>query len=234
MQKEKDDILNNNKIDIKYNNKKNELDLNKRIYEVFNKNIICIEIIEEDNIDENCFCKINDINEDTLVKEFLNEEKNDSFDKFFKKIELKNKKNNKNENEDFSNKQKENFDNNNNKNINNNYINNLKLWTFIVLLIILVIIIVIIFLHLNKNENRNIEDINQYSFELVYYSEEDNQTISLINSSFIDFIYKIEINNEKVNPCSEYLFKNKGNYTVHLYFKKNEIKSMDFYVLSYK
>ena len=191
----KDDIINNNKIDIKYNNKKNELDLNKRIYEVFNKNIICIEIIEEDNIDENCFCKINDINEDTLVKEFLNEEKNDSFDKFFKKIELKNKKNNKNENdskseylladkeinsinenEDFSNKQKENFDNNNNKNINNNYINNLKLWIFIVLLIILVIIIVIIFLYVNKNENRNIEDINQYSFELVYYSEEDNQS----------------------------------------------------------
>ena len=91
-----------------------------------------------------------------------------------------------NENEDFSNKQKENFDNNNNKNINNNYINNLKLWIFIVLLIILVIIIVIIFLHLNKNENRNIEGINQYSFELVYYSEKDNETISLIKSSFID------------------------------------------------
>ena len=242
----KNDIINNNKIDIIYNNTKNEIDLNKRIFEVFNKNIICIEIIEEDNINESCFFKINDINQDNLVKEFINEEKNGSYDSFFKKIELKNKKINKNENdskseylltekeinsinenEEFSNNQKDNNDNNN-RNIINICINNLKLWIFIVLLIIiLVIIIAIICLYLNKYENGNVEDINQCSFELVYYTDEDNEMIPLINSSFIDFMYKMEINNEKINPCYEYLFNNKGNHTVNMYFKKNDIKSMD-------
>ena len=66
--------------------------MNKRIFEdfnIFNKNLIGIEIIEEDNIDENCFYEIDKNNKDTLEKEYINKEKKEDFDSFFKKIELK-------------------------------------------------------------------------------------------------------------------------------------------------
>ena len=45
---ENNDKISNNKIDIIYNNKKKEMNLNERIFENFNKNnkkLICIEIL---------------------------------------------------------------------------------------------------------------------------------------------------------------------------------------------
>ena len=103
------------------------------------------------------------------------------------------------------------YEKNGNNNKNNNNCKSLKFWLFILIAIIIVImIILIIYLYLNKDENEdeNKEDNIQYSFELIYYSDKDNETISLINSSFIESIYKMEINNETINPQSEYLFKN--------------------------
>ena len=52
--------------------------MNKRIFEdfnIFNKNLIGIEIIEEDNIDKNCFYEIDKNNKDTLEKEYINKKK---------------------------------------------------------------------------------------------------------------------------------------------------------------
>jgi len=86
----RNDIINNNKIVIIYNNEIKEINLNKRIFEDFNinnKNLIGIEIREEDNIDENCFYEIDKINKDTLEKEYINKAKKNGFDSFLKKIE---------------------------------------------------------------------------------------------------------------------------------------------------
>jgi len=58
----KEDLKKN--INIIYNNKKKEIDLQKRIFEdlnIYNKKYIGIEIKKEDNINENYFYEINDI-----------------------------------------------------------------------------------------------------------------------------------------------------------------------------
>jgi len=110
----------------------------------------------------------------------------------------------------------DNTDNNDNK---NNYIinNNLKFLSFIIILLLILVIIIILIICSKEDNNEN---YNQYTFESVYYSDKDNEIIALIHPSFVDSIYKIEINNEEINPCSEYLFKNKGNHTVYFYIKK--------------
>ena len=236
------DIKYYNKIVIRYNNEIKEINLNKRIFEdfnIYNKNLLCIEIIEEDNIDENYFYEM-----DKIIKDTLGE---DGFDSFLKKIESKkadrniDKSNTNSKKEylltknekyfDFNEFQKDDIElinndiENNDNNFNENTINNcikknikfLSILIIIVLLISSLIIFLIIFLK---------EDVNQYSFELVYYTDKDNEKISLIHYSLVDSIYKMEINNEKINPCSEYLFKNKGNHKVYFYIKKEEIKTM--------
>jgi len=75
-------------INIIYNNKKKEIDLQKRIIEdlnIYNKKYIGIEIKKEDNINKNYFYEINDIKNYILEinkNDSINEEKNDSFDNF--------------------------------------------------------------------------------------------------------------------------------------------------------
>ena len=114
--------------------------------------------------------------------------------------------------------------NNNNYNLNNK--NKKKCWFFIAVIIILLLLIIIsiICLYLKKNEDKEEdkeEDINKYSFELVYYSDKNNEKISLIHNSLVDIIGKMEINKEIIKPCSEYIFKEKGSHTVYFYIKKN-------------
>jgi len=112
-----------------------------------------------------------------------------------------------------------------NKNIENCFnIKRLKFWLFIILAIIfLLMIISIIYLILNKEEDEDEdedEDVYQYTFKLKYYTDNYNETISLINASFIELIYKMKIDNETINPQSEYLFQNQGDHVVYIYIKK--------------
>jgi hypothetical protein len=91
----KEDIKKN--INIIYNNKKKEIELQKRIIEdlnIYNKKYIGIEIKKEDNINEKYFYEIIDIKHYILEinkKDYVNEEENDSFENFLKKIELRKK-----------------------------------------------------------------------------------------------------------------------------------------------
>ena len=91
----KEDIKKN--INIIYNNKKKEIELQKRIIEdlnIYNKKYIGIEIKKEDNINANYFYEIIDIKNYFLEinkKDYSNEEENDSIDNFLKKIELRRK-----------------------------------------------------------------------------------------------------------------------------------------------
>ena len=170
----KDDIK--NIINIIYNNKKKEIDLQKRIFEdlnLYNKKYIGIEIKKEDNINENYFYEINDIKNYILEinkNDSINEEKNDSFDNFLKKIDLRRKdeekkKSNNNQNKDENNPkleylyplmemdsindaQKDGIDSPNNyiENIQNNNINNFnftdkKSRKFLFLIILLLVFI---------------------------------------------------------------------------------------------
>ena len=89
-----------------------------------------------------------------------------------------------------------------------------------IILIIALIICLIIFISRNKKNNQNKEDgkeenVNIYSFHLIYNSEFDNQTVELVNPLFIDKIDKMEINNTKIDPVSEYVFEING---VMMYF----------------
>ena len=121
------------------------------------------------------------------------------------------------------------LENNNNKSDNCFNNNNLKFWLFIIILnIFLIIIIIIICLNLNKYEYEYKEDVNQYTFELLYYTDKDNETIRLFEYTFTQNISKMKINNETINPCERYFFENKGNHKVYLYIKKNEMKHMAF------
>jgi len=110
------------------------------------------------------------------------------------------------------------LENNNNKNYYYFNKNNLKFWLFIIILnIFLIIIIIIIFQNFYKYVEEN---VYQYSFELLYYTDKNYEMISLFRNSFTNKIYKMMIDNKKIEPCSEYLFENKGNHTVYLYIKK--------------
>lgn len=65
------------------------------------------------------------------------------------------------------------------------------------------------------------------SIQLVFHSENSNEKIKIINPIFEQYIIGMQINNENIKPCSEYVFPSEGNHIIYLLMNITNTNSLN-------